>query len=426
MDTGLLLAFAPRLLPAFMLGIVALLGLIIQRKSFSDTIRGTIKTMAGVLILFIGVDIIVAVITPITTLFTKVYAIEGAIAMPDWTVYLGEYAVSIVLAMVLGFLVNLLIARITKFKYVFLTGHILFWNAFVMVAALADGGVIQGTLLWILAGVLLGIWLTLMPALSAPFIKKLIGSDEFVIGHTTTFLAWLAAVVGKFTGDPSNSMEDLEIKSGWMWLKEMVISTSLIMFLVYLIFGFLAGPAWAAEQFAGGTVWLWYLWIIFQGVQFGAGLVILLTGVRMMLAEIIPAFRGIAMKVVPDAIPALDCPMVFPYGQNSLAIGFPIAMVTSLITLVIFGVLGWKYVLVPMVVAAFFDAGPGAILANATGGRRGVIFGSIAAGIGMVVLQAFGMVFVANTAGGFVQAFGGNNFGLMSIIVGGIARLLGF
>ena len=55
-----------------------------------------------------------------------------------------------------------------------------------------------------------------------------------------------------------------------------------------------------------------------------------------------------------------------------------------------------------------------------------MIFGSIAAGIVMVFLQAFGMVFVQNTAAGFVQIFGGNDVGLMAIIFGGIARLLGF
>jgi PTS system ascorbate-specific IIC component len=214
MDVGLIFAIVPRLLPAFMLALVALVGLIIQKKSFSDTIRGTVKTMAGVLILFIGVDIIVAVIDPITVLFSKVYQIEGAISMPDWTVYLGEYAVPIVLAMVLGFFVNLLIARITKFKYVFLTGHILFWYAFTMVGILADQGTLSGAPLWIVGGVLLGIWVTLMPALAAPFVKRLIGSNDFVIGHSTTFLAWLAAVVGKYTGDPSNSMEDMEFKSG--------------------------------------------------------------------------------------------------------------------------------------------------------------------------------------------------------------------
>ena len=79
MDVGLIFAIVPRLLPAFMLALVALVGLLIQKKSFSDTIRGTIKTMAGVLILFIGVDIIVAVIDPITVLFGQVYQIPDAI-----------------------------------------------------------------------------------------------------------------------------------------------------------------------------------------------------------------------------------------------------------------------------------------------------------------------------------------------------------
>jgi PTS system ascorbate-specific IIC component len=209
-------------------------------------------------------------------------------------------------------------------------------------------------------------------------------------------------------------------------MKEMVISTSLIMLVLYLIFGWVAGVGFAAEQFVGGNVAMWYLWVILQGLQFGAGLVVLLTGVRMMLAEIVPAFRGIAQKVVPGAVPALDCPMIFPYGTTSLAIGFPIAMIAQLITLVLFGVAGFKFVLVPMVVAAFFDAGPGAVLANVTGGRRGVIFGSIAAGVVMVFLQAFGIYFVQNTAAGFVQIFGGNDVGLMAIIFGGIARLLGF
>jgi len=168
------------------------------------------------------------------------------------------------------------------------------------------------------------------------------------------------------------------------------------------------------------------LWIIYQGILFGASLTILLTGVRLMLAEIVPAFHGIAKKIVPDAVPALDCPMVFPYGQNALAIGFPIAMIASLVTLVIFGAIGYRYVLLPLVVAAFFDVGPAAVLANATGGRRGAIVASIVGGVLLIVFQALSLPFVANTAAGFINAFGGNDFSIIAIVVGGIARLLGF
>jgi PTS system ascorbate-specific IIC component len=423
MDVNLIFNIVPKLLPAFMLGIVAMIGLILQKKPYGDVIRGTVKTMAGLLILFISVDILVNVISPIATLFSKVYSIESTAQVADWTAFLGQFGVQIVLVMVFGFLVNLVLARITKAKYVFLTAHILFWYAFTVVGILAEGGKISGVLLIVLGSLLLGVFVTFMPALTAPFVKKLIGSDDFVIGHSTITLSWIQALVAKWLGNPAKSAEDIKIPKGLDWIKEMVISTSLIMFLLYLIFGFIAGPAWAAEKFTSGTIWLWYLWIIFQGIQFGAGLVILLTGVRMMLAEIIPAFKGIAQKVVPNAIPALDCPMVFPYGPNSLAIGFPISMIVQLVTIMVFGLVGFKFVLVPMVVAAFFDAGPGAVLANKVGGIRGVVLGAIVAGIVMVFFQAFGMIFVQNTAAGFVQAFGGNDVGLMSIVFGGILRL---
>ena len=426
MDVGLIFSIVPRLLPTFMLGLVALLGLLLQRKTFSEVVSGTIKTMAGVIILFSAVDLLVGVISPISTMFGKVYAFQGEPISVDWTAFLSEYGIPVVLVMVFGFFVNILLARLTRLKYVFLTGHIMFWNAFMVVAALADAGKIKGVALVVLGSMIQGILATVLPALIAPFVFKLTGSKDFTIGHTTTILAVIGAWIGKLVGDPSKSTEDLKISDNWSFLKSMTISTSLIMFLLYLVMGFIAGPAWAAETFSGGSQPIWYLWIIYQGILFGASLTILLTGVRLMLAEIVPAFHGIAKKIVPDAVPALDCPMVFPYGQNALAIGFPIAMIASLVTLVIFGAIGYRYVLLPLVVAAFFDVGPAAVLANATGGRRGAIVASIVGGVLLIVFQALSLPFVANTAAGFINAFGGNDFSIIAIVVGGIARLLGF
>lgn len=425
MDISIIFAIVPRLLPTFMLGIVALIGLLIQRKDFDEIVEGTIKTMAGVIILFTAVDLLSGAISPISTMFGQVYALEGQ-ATVDFTQFLGEFGVQIVLVLVFGFLVNVLLARITPLKYVFLTGHILFWNAFMVTAALADGGQITGVPLVILGSIILGIISTVLPALIMPYVEKLTGSRDFSIGHTTTTLAIIGAWIGKVVGDPSKSTEDLEIPKRWAFIKEMVLSTSIIMLLVYVVMGILAGPTWAAGQFAGGSIIVWILWMIYQAISFGAGLVVLLTGVRMTLAEIVPAFNGIANKVVPDAVPALDCPMVFPYAPNALAIGFPIAMAASLVTLVIFGLAGFPYVLLPLVVAAFFDVGPAAILANETGGIRGTVVASIVGGILLIVFQALSLFFVQNTAAGFINAFGGNDFSVIAIVVGGIARLLGF
>lgn len=415
----------PKLLPTFMLGFVALLGLLVQNKSFSEVVTGTVKTMVGVIILFTAVDLLVAVISPIAAMFSQIYAVEGQ-ASVDFTIFLGEFSASIVLVMVFGFFINVLLARLTPLKYVFLTGHILFWNAYVITAALTDGGVITGVPLIVLGSIILGIISTVLPALIAPFIRQLTGTNNFTIGHSTTILAIIGAYIGKYLGDTSRSTEDIQIPETWSFVKELVISTSVIMALLYLVMGALAGPSLVAEQFAGGSVVIWAVWTLFQGLAFGAGIIILLQGVRMMLAEIVPAFHGIAQKIVPEAVPALDCPLVFPYAPNALVIGFPIAMITSLITLVIFGAAGFPMVLLPLVVAAFFDVGPAAVLGNATGGLRGAVLASAVGGVLLIVLQAISVLIVPNTAAGFLNAFGGNDFSLIVIVVGGIARLLGF
>ncbi|WP_281061783.1 PTS transporter subunit IIC, partial [Clostridioides difficile] len=66
-----------------------------------------------------------------------------------------------------------------------------------------------------------------------------------------------------------------------------------------------------------------------QGLSFGAGLIIMLHGVRMLINQIMPAFQGISEKVVPNALPAFDCPILFNYKPNAVLIGFLVAMLTS-------------------------------------------------------------------------------------------------
>ena len=43
-----------------LIGIIALLGLLLQRKPFEEVVGGTIRAIVGVVILLIGVDIFVA------------------------------------------------------------------------------------------------------------------------------------------------------------------------------------------------------------------------------------------------------------------------------------------------------------------------------------------------------------------------------
>jgi hypothetical protein len=42
----------------------------------------------------------------------------------------------------------------------------------------------------------------------------------------------------------------------------------------------------------------------------------------------------------------------------------------------------------------------------------------------LIVFQAISLPFVFNTAAGFLNAFGGNDFSIIAIVVGGLTRLV--
>src|SRR5690606_35968093 len=117
--------------PAVIAGLMAMIGLIALRKPLRTVITGTLKTIVGVLILGVGAEAIVQSLDPLGEILNRGFGIQGLIPNNEAIVgvavkTLGQQAA---LIMGLGFLFNLLFARITPFKYVFLTGHHTFFMA---------------------------------------------------------------------------------------------------------------------------------------------------------------------------------------------------------------------------------------------------------------------------------------------------------
>src|SRR5699024_5975681 len=121
----------------------------------------------------------------------------------------------------------------------------------------------------------------------------------------------------------------------------------------------------------------WFLFSLIQGLTFAAGVNIVLSGVRMVIAEIVPAFKGISEKLVPNSKPALDCPVVFPYAPTAVLIGFLVSFLGGIVGLAILVLLnntGMSLALIlPGVIPHFFCGATAGVFANATGGRRGTI-----------------------------------------------------
>lgn len=129
--------------------------------------------------------------------------------------------------------------------------------------------------------------------------------------------------------------------------------------------------------------------------------------------------------MVPGAIPALDCPIVFPYAQNAVLIGFMSSFIGGLVGLTILAtVLGpaWGLALIlPGLVPHFFTGGAAGVYGNATGGRRGAVAGAFVNGLLVTFLPAF----LLKVLGPFSSAnttFGDADFGWFGILIGYGAR----
>lgn len=139
------------------------------------------------------------------------------------------------------------------------------------------------------------------------------------------------------------------------------------MMIIYLIMAVSAGREYVEATFSGGQNYLVYA--IIMAITFAAGVFIILQGVRLILAEIVPAFTGFSEKLVPNARPALDCPVVYPYAPNAVLFGFLFSFLGGLVGLFLLGQM--KLVLILPGVVPHFTGATAGVFGNATGGRRG-------------------------------------------------------
>ena len=405
---------------AIFLSLIALIGLLLQKKSASEVIRGTFMTAIGYFVLNTGVGFVSGAVTDISVAFTTM--MPQAVASKSVDIG-ADYGTQIGIVMIIGFAINLIFARFTKWKTVFLTGHMLYWFPFVFIAAGVDAG-LSGAKLIILAALFTAVYMIVAPNLMRPLVKKVTGTDSFSIAHPTTTLSLIAAGVAKVTGDPKKSTEDLKFPKGLNFLREVSITGSIVILLTYLVMSLLLklNGYSPAEVLGYDRAFTYYFT---KTINFGMGVTIMLLGVRMLIAEIVPAFQGIATKVVPGAIPALDCPVIFNMAPNALLIGFICALATSTVTILICTALNaFPTVVIPLAFTCFFEAGCAAIVANAYGGVRGCIIASIVNGIAMVLLVGFGAYFFNNTIQGWMLVYGGQDFSLWGILEGLIAKLI--
>jgi len=412
--------------PAVLIGIVSMIGLIALKKSTSDILKGTIKTIMGVLILGGGAGVAVGALSFFGTMFQQGFGITGVVPHNEAIVgmALKEYGTQTALIMAFGMVVNVLIARFTPLKYIFLTGHHTLYMACMIAAILVVGGV-QGPTLVIAGSLILGFIMALFPAIAQPTMRKITGTDDVAFGHFGTIGYVFSAWIGSIVGDKSHTTEDIKFPQGLTFLRDSSIAIALVMLVLFLIVAVASGPAFVEEKLSGGQNFL--VFSVIQAITFAGGVYIILAGVRLILAEIVPAFTGIATSLVPNAKPAIDCPIVYPYAPNAVLIGFLSSFAGGIVGMVVLLLMEKSFpglpIILPGVVPHFFCGATAGVFGNATGGLRGCIWGAFAQGLlitflPVLLMPVLGGLGFANTT------FSDADFGVVGILLGNILQFI--
>ena len=375
------------------LGIITLVGLLLQKTPASEVFEGVIKTIVGMLILNAGADLISNTITPVMQLLNNVVGVNGVMPMNEaaFGVAMSTISETVVSIFVLGFLIHLvMVVLIPKkdMKNVYLTAHMMLYLAVFLALSINSILGLEGLPLIITCAILAALYWTFTPAIPRALGKKYFGED-FTLGHAQQFGTLIGALCGKLFAKHAEDedAENIKLPGGLYLFQDVTLALSLIMPILFVIIGLVVGQT-QVETLSGSQNWI--IFLIMEGLKFAAGVSVMLSGVRMFLNSIIPAFKGISEKLIPNSVPALDCPVLYPFSPSGAMFGFLGSIPAGIIVCLLTVALGSSVVVFPSPIILFFDGCTVGVFGNKYGGWKGALLGgfvsSFIAHLGIIAL----------------------------------------
>lgn len=403
--------------PALLIGLASLIGCLLQRKKVSETITSVFKTIIGFLIIGGGAALISTSIGKFGAAFTLLFNRKGFIANNDVMpgLFLGIEDLAWIatagsLILIFAMLFNLVLAKISHLKYIYLTGHVAWYFSTMVASVLHISGLNQQAdmpMIIFIGAMLVSMWMVISPAILNRHMKIITKSDNLALTHTGSLTYALSGYIGeavyKISKGKVHSTEDIKFPKGLSFLRNTNVSIALTMLILYLTVYYIAWAVRGEEAMAvagiistNGTQSIFVQGLI-GAFTFAAGVEVILIGVRMFVAEITPAFKGIADKLVKSAKPGIDCPVVFPFAPNAVLLGFIGSTCGGFLAFAmnigISSALGsdipWAAIIIPSIIPHFFTGATAGVFGNAKGGILGCLIGAFVNGFLISLVPLF-------------------------------------
>ena len=411
--------------PAWMIGLIVLIGYILLKKPWYDVLGGTLKAVIGYMILAVGSSGLVNNFRPVLVGLGERFNLDAMVIDP----YFGQNAVTagveevfgkpfsqVMILLLLAFVINILLVRfrkITKLRSLFTTGHVQVQQAstaYWLILFALPGLLTNNTALLIVMAVVLGLYWAVGSNLTIKPTQELTDGAGFCLGHQQIMgVALFSWIAGKWHEHDikkgkkaSKKIEDIELPGFMSIFNENMVCTALLMTLFFGIILLLLGRDYLTEAgfLAEGASFLFY--ILTTCLNFAVYLAILQLGVRTFVTELTNSFQGIANKLLPGSIPAVDCAVSYGFGSpNAVPIGFLAGAVGQFLAIGALILLKSPVLVIAGFVPVFFDNATIAVYANNRGGMKAAIVLPFISGL----CQVFGSAFIASWVG--MAAYGG-------------------
>lgn len=404
--------------PAIFIGLIVVVGYILLKRKWYEVVTGFIKAVVGYMILQAGAGLLKGTVTPLLTGIQTKWNIDAAVIDPNFGFTAANNALESIgittsfamITLLIAFVWNILLVlfrKYTKVRTLFTTGHIMVkqsavatWIVFLLIPSL------RNSLGIFLIGLLIGTYWSVFSNLTVEATEELTDGSGFAIGHQQMLGVWFAYRFGEKLGGKKHKESNFKLGGALKILDDYVVSTTLLMLLFFGVVMIIIGPDLLKEidaaNFSKGLSFPVY---IFQRcASFAVDLVILKTGIRMFVSEMVESFNGISSSVLKGSLPAVDCAATYSFGDsNAVTLGFLFGAIGQVIAIV--GLLVFKspLMIIPGFVPLFYDNATIGLYANLKGGTKALIICCIGSGILQVLGSAVGiMLFEMSAFGGYV------------------------
>ena len=402
--------------PAIFIGLIVVVGYLLLKRPWYQVMSGFIQAAVGYMILQLGAKSMMQAVSPILTGITQRFNLSAVVIDPNFGFTAANKALESIgaatsfgmITLLIAFVWNILLLifrNVTKVRTLFTTGHIMVkqaavatWIIYFLLPNMRNGWGI------LLTGILMGTYWTVFSNLTVEATQGLTEGAGFAIGHQQMLGVWFADRFAGKVGDKNKGTENVKLSGFWKIFDDYVVSTTLIMMLFFGVVLAVVGPDVLRQvdpdNFPKSLSVLVYFFE--KCASFAVNLVVLRTGIRMFVGELVESFNGISGSILKGCMPAVDCAATYAFGDpNAVTLGFLFGAIGQVIAIAGLLITRNPIMIIPGFVPLFYDNATIGIYANRKGGMRGLVIFSIASGL----LQVLGSVVAINLFG--MASFGG-------------------